>query len=483
MIGFIRVGIYEMGKGVAAAAIAAVVAILPARARPLPLPSQLPTAVSDAEIAQLIRFRVEKQHGGSGIVVGVLRPSGSSLIAFGTTALNGRRKMDGATIFEIASLSKVFTALLLADAAERGEARPEDPLSAYVPSGVGVPQYDGHPIKLADLATHGSGFPLRPINLNAPPDAINKYASFTLEELYAGLPSYKLTRPPGSKFEYSNVGFGLLGQGLALRAHITFSDLLRARITGPLAMKDTGLGDSVIKAVQRAQGYDIDLKPVPPSDDGALNPAGGLRSTANDLMRFLNLFLIGKGPGELPAAARFMLTFDGPGQQEDTRMALGWRRTSGEGETFYWSDGSGDGSRTFMGFNPRRRIAVVVLANASSGYGVDDIGAHVIAPAQVVNLKILKIHQEISLPPAALEGFIGTYQFAHGDQIVVTRGAGGLLVGSGPSQFSIYPETQDQFFAKVADLQLAFQNTAGSKFASAVVLHQDGQNSVYTRVP
>ena len=438
-------------------------------------------APADAEIARLIRFRLEKQHAATGIVVGVLRPSGPSIVAYGATALKGGRKVGGDTIYEVASLTKVFTALLLADAAARGEAGLDDPLEAYVPPGVKVPRFDDRAITLTDLATHTAGLPLRPNNLHAAPDAINKYAGYSLDQLYAGLPDYRMTRKPGAQFEYSNLGPSLLGHGLALRRGTTYSALLRDRITRPLGLVDTRFGDDPAGQARRAQGYDIDLKPVGPSDDGALNPGGGLRSTANDLLRLLSLFLNGQGPGDLPRAARLMLTVDRPGDGADTRMALGWRRTQAEGETFYWSDGSGDGSRAFMGFSPARRIAVVALANAATGMGIDDIGARVIAPGQAVNLKIPVTHHQITVPPGDLDRFVGVYRYAPGDEFPVTRGAGGLLVGSGPSQFPIYPEAPTRFFAKVADVRLDFTTQSGPP--PSVIFRQDGKSFIYKRVP
>ena len=230
------------------------------------------TLPTDAEIARLTRFRVEKQRAASGIVVGIVRPSGQSLLTYGATALTGGRKVDGGTIYEVASLTKVFTALLLADAVVRSEAGLDDPLQAYVPAGVGVPQFDGRPITLTDLATHTAGLPLRPNNLHAAPDAVNKYARYSLAQLYAGLPNYRLTRAPGARFEYSNLGPSLLGHGLALRRHTTFSDLLRERITRPLGLADTRLGDDPSARTRRALGYDIDLKPVGATDFGAPQP-------------------------------------------------------------------------------------------------------------------------------------------------------------------------------------------------------------------
>lgn len=435
----------------------------------------------DAEIARLIQFRVDQQHAATGIVVGVLRPSGAGIVAYGDTRLNGGRQVGGDTIYEVASLTKVFTALLLADAVVRGEAGLDDPLEAYVPTGVKVPQFEGRAITLTDLATHTAGLPLRPNNLHAAPDAINKYASYSLDQLYAGLPAYRLTRKPGSQFEYSNLGPSLLGHGLARRARTDYADLLRDRVTRPLGLQDTRFGDDPAAGARRSEGHDIDLKPMAPTDYGALNPGGGLRSTANDLLRFLDLFLNGQGPSELSRAAKLMLTVDRPGESKDTRMTLGWRRVSKNGETYYWSNGSGDGSRTFMGFNPDRRIAVVALANAASGVGIQDIGSHVISVGQDVDMTIPKVRHQILLSPEALTRLIGLYRFAPGDELPVTRGATGLLVGAGTSQFPIYPELPTRFFAKVADLEFDF--SAGPGPSAWVVLHQEGKRYTYRRVP
>jgi CubicO group peptidase (beta-lactamase class C family) len=437
--------------------------------------------VSDAEIARLLRFRAEMQHQATGMVVGVIRASGSSLVAYGPTDRKGARKMAGDTIFEIASLSKIFTDLLLADAVVRGQAALDDRLAAYVPAGVSVPEFEGAAIVLADLATHTSGLPLRPDNLDALPDAPDKYAGYTLDQLYAGLPNYKLTRPPGAKFEYSNVAVSLLGQGLALRQHTTYAELLHARITGPLGLADTRLGIDPAAGDRLAQGHDIDLKPVGPTDDGALDPAGGLKSTANDLLRFLGVFL-DRGKGELPTAARLMLTVDRPGDDKDTRMVLGWRRAVIGGETFYWSNGSGDGSRTFMGFNPATGIAVVALADASSAEGLDDIGRHVLDPALPIDGAIPTVHHEIRLSATATDRLLGTYQYAPDDKFVIERGLTGLIVGNSQGQFVIYPETPTRFFAKIGDLVFDFAPAASGPSPS-VVLRQDGQSLTYKRAP
>ena len=211
--------------------------------------------IDDREIAKLVRFRIEKQRRATSAVVGVIRPSGRSIIAYQSKRGSRTVEPGGDTIFEVASLTKIFTALLLADAVRRGDVQLNDPLATFVPTGVKVPEFPGRAITLADLATHTSGLPLRPNNLNAAaPDAPNKYAGYTLDQLYAGLPEYHLAHAPGSQFEYSNLAFALLGHALARQAGETFPNLLRRRVTQPLGLSDTRFDDDPAAAARRAQG-------------------------------------------------------------------------------------------------------------------------------------------------------------------------------------------------------------------------------------
>lgn len=478
-------GTLSMTRLMAAAALAlsTCLAAAPALAEAARPPSvTAPAPATDAEITRWLRFRIDRQHRATGAVVAILRPAGRSVIAHGPTDDRRARRLDADSIFEIASLSKVFTALLLADSVARGEARLDDPVAGYVPPGVAVPQFDGRPIALVDLATHTSGLPLRPGNIQGAPDAPNKYAGYSFAQLYADLPGHTLAQPPGTAFRYSNLGVALLGQGLALKSGEPFPTLLHERVTGPLGLADTQFGEPTASAARRAQGHDVDLKAVATSDDGVLAPAGGLRSTANDLLRLLDLFLTGAGPGDLPEAARLMLTVDRPGDDANTRMALGWRRTTVHGETYYWSNGSGDGARTFMGFNPARRVAVVALADAASGEGLDDIARRVLDPQQTVDLKVTPQRRAISLPAGALERVLGLYEYAPGDRIEITRGQTGLIVTAGPSQLLIAPQSPTRFFSRYGgDILFDFPGS-GPGPAATLILRQGGERFVYRRV-
>ncbi|NJD31548.1 MAG: serine hydrolase [Gammaproteobacteria bacterium] len=444
--------------------------------------SQGVATIDDREIAELVRFRIEKQRRATAAVVGVLRPSGRSIIAYQSTRGPHAFEPGGDTIFEIASLTKVFTALLLADAVTRNEVRFDDPLSKIIPAGTTVPEYAGHVITLVDLATHTSGLPLRPANLRALPDASNKYAGYTLDQLYDGLAAIRLARDPGVQFEYSNLGFALLGQGLARHAGLPFADLLSDRIATPLGLSDTRFDDDPAARARRAQGHDVDLNPIGPSGDGALSPAGGLRSTADDLLRFLELFVHSAGPGRLSGAARAMLEVDRPGEAPDTRMALGWRKTTARGETYYWSNGSSDGSRTFMGFNPARGVAVVALADAASGGGLDDIARSILDPGEPIDRKVVPRPRLVTLPSWAIDRVLGTYQYAPDDEMTITRGATGLVVTAGMSQFLVKPTSRTRFVAPDAmDLYLEFPGPA-AETAPLMVFHQDGKRWAYARV-
>ena len=168
-----------------------------------------------------------------GIVVGVIEPAGRRIVTYGRASTSEAVPLDGDTIFEIGSISKVFTSLLLADAVQRGEVALTDPISKYLPASVKVPER-GRAITLQDLATHTSGLPRLP-DMN-PKDPENPYADYSVDQLYRFLSTYQLPRDVGASYEYSNLGAGLLGHILALRAGTDYESLVKSRITGPLGM-------------------------------------------------------------------------------------------------------------------------------------------------------------------------------------------------------------------------------------------------------
>jgi serine-type D-Ala-D-Ala carboxypeptidase/endopeptidase len=155
---------------------------------------------SDAAIQAALRECVGKDVESTGIVAVVSGSYGSRLFTYGASGAADNRKLDGDTVFEIASITKVLTALILAAMVERGEVAMGDPVAKYLPSSVNVPAYEGQLITLLDLATYTSGLPIMPDNFTGP--------NYTLDEFYAFLSEYILRYRPGTHYEYANVGFG-----------------------------------------------------------------------------------------------------------------------------------------------------------------------------------------------------------------------------------------------------------------------------------
>ena len=249
-------------------------------------------------------------------------PTGRRVVAYGNLANGDPRTLDGDTIFEIGSVTKVFTSLLLADMVNRKEVALDDPAAKYLPENVRMPERSGKSITLLDLSTHSSGLPRLPGNLK-PKDPRNPYADYSVDDLYQFLSGYTLPRDPGSEFEYSNLGAGLLGHLLAYRAGTDYESLIGTRITQPLSMPDTGITLSSSMKQRMATGHNAMLAPVANWDLPTLAGAGALRSSANDMLTFLEAFL-GYKESPLAPAMKAMLEVRRPAGQADDRFRVAY---------------------------------------------------------------------------------------------------------------------------------------------------------------
>ncbi|HNX48800.1 MAG TPA: serine hydrolase [Thermoanaerobaculaceae bacterium] len=427
----------------------------------------------DAQIRQVLAERVNTKEG-IGIVVGVIEPAGRRVVAYGNLAKGDRRPLDGETIFEIGSATKVFTSLLLCEMVQREEVALSDPVAKYLPAGITVPERDGRAITLQDLSTHTSGLPRLPGNLS-PKDLANPYADYSVEQLYQFLSSYELTRDIGSQYEYSNLGAGLLGHALARRAGVDYDALVRSRISGPLGMTSTGIALSPEQKARLAAGHNEAMETTPSWDLPTLAGAGGLRSSANDLLLFLAANL-GYSKSPLDSALSTMLKVRRPTGAPDLEIALGWHVFTRNGTEVVWHNGGTGGYRSFIGFDPKSRTGVVVLSNAVAAAGeVDDIGQHLLDP-QVPLREPPKQHKEIAVNSRLLDGLVGQYELMPGFVLTVTREGGRLFVqATGQPKLEVYPESPREYFYKVVDAQITFE-TDGSGHATALVLHQNGAN-------
>ena len=453
----------------------------------LPVAAFAQAAPSDGEIQKILTTRVDQQHWATGIVVGVVTPQGTHTSAYGTTAKGGTRKVGVDTVYDIGSITKVFTALALADMAQRGEVALDDPVAKYLPKGTVLPRVGNREITLADLATHTAGLPLRPGNL-APKDPDNKYAEYSEADLYAFLAHYKPPHATGSTYDYSNPGFGLLGIALAHRGGTNYDALIARRILKPLGMTDTVRNATPAMKTRMAQGYSYDvastdLTPAEHWDFGSgVAGAGGYRSTASDMMKFLQAILGYHATPLAPAFAAMTKTQRPGGMMPATAIALAWNLLNQDGREIAWKNGSVGGFRAFIGYDAAARTGVVVLANAQTGTGGDDIGLHILDPKIAVDLHIPRRHAETKIDPALLDRYVGTYKYADNDFVVVTREGDHLAESeNGQDRLELFAEGERDFFFKVADAQITFETGPDGK-VTAAIWHQDGQDQRGERV-
>jgi serine-type D-Ala-D-Ala carboxypeptidase/endopeptidase len=435
------------------------------------------TVLGTDEIREILVRRIDQQKQAVGIVVGVIEPNGRRVIAYGNLANGDPRTLDGDTIFEIGSVSKVFTSLVLADMVNRKEVALDDPAAKYLSENVRMPERSGKSITLLDLSTHSSGLPPLPSNFK-PKDPRNPYADYSVDDLYQFLSGYTLPRDPGSEFEYSNLGGGLLGHLLAYRAGTDYESLIVTRVTRPLSMPDTGITLSSSMKQRMATGHTAMLAPVGNWDVPTLAGAGALRSSANDMLTFLEAFL-GYNESPLAPAMKAMLEVRRPAGQ--TKIGLGWLIYSTDGREIAWHNGGTGGFRSFFGYDPKERIGVVVISNAC---GVDDIGFHLLNPKlPLAKPEPPKPHTEIPIDPKLLDNYTGRYQVTPDLIFEITRD-GDRLFAQGFAQvtgqaivlpkFEVFAEGEKNFFARASDKQIAFETGPDGR-ATSLILYQAGR--------
>lgn len=277
---------------------------------------------------------------------------------------------DGpSSIFEIGSITKVFTATLLADLALEGVVAYDDPVARYLPE---APPVRGRPITLEDLSTHRSGLPRLPAGMllrGLTVERRDPYASLDDERMRRAIRETAPKHEPGGRFRYSNYGAGLLGYALARAAGTTYELLVADRITGPLGLTDTGVSLPPGADHRLAPGHRRWGRPAGRWHLAGLAGAGGLVSTAADLLEFLALH---SPDADEPLARAAAETARKRG--EVNRMmgvGLGWvilpalergPRRARLAHDVLMHDGGTGGYRSFAAVAPETGTAVVVLS-------------------------------------------------------------------------------------------------------------------------
>jgi len=426
----------------------------------LTAPSVLARPQLDANVRAMIE---EKVHDGEfpGIVIGLTDGEQNAVFGFGQA---GQAAPDGKTVYEIGSITKTFTALLLAQAVASGKVGLEDAVSKVLPE-YSIPEFDGKPITLLDLATQSSGLPRMPSNMDLT-NLSDPYVDYGRRELKAFLAYYKLTRQPGAQYEYSNLGFGLLGTALSELEKKSYETLVAEGITKPLGMTSTGMALTSDMAAHLVPGQDAAGKPIPNWNFDAMAGAGAIRSDAEDLLRYVQAMMAGRNKKDSPFAMVQV-----PRRSTaipDTRIGLAWNISVIKGKTLIWHNGKTGGYASFVGFTDDGKQGIVVLTNEARM--VDSIAVETLFPEMAKSLPRVK------LPAELLAQYAGRYELMPGFILTVTPSKTGLTVqATGQPPFPADVAGTDEFSISEVGARLSFARD-GKGIVESVTLHQNGHD-------
>lgn len=414
-------------------------------------------------VKENIRKRIKNGYS-AGIVAGVIDAEGKrEYFSHGSKTMDEYIPVDEHSVYEIGSISKVFTSILLADMVLNHEVSLNDPAEKYLLPDGKMPSRNGKKITLELLASHTSSLPRMPFNFR-PEDPANPYADYTVENMYDFLSKCKLMRDIGEKYEYSNLGAGLLGHILALRAQKSFEQLLIERICNALEMDSTRitLTDDM---KQRLAGGHNPISEVPNWDIPVLAGAGAIRSTAKDMLTFLAANM-GVKISRLSAAME--LTHKARADAgKNLKVGLGWHIRNNGNSRIIWHNGGTGGYRSFCGFIKDKKIGAVVLSNMN--ISADDIGFHLLDDSYGLE----EIKEVIDIDPEVLEKYTGTYKFIKSKTIAGIDRIGDKLVfhvEGQPQSYGLFPETQTLFFMKTTPIKVEFQKDESGNITGLILI-------------
>jgi len=356
------------------------------------------------DLRRLLRFVVEDGEA-PGAVLGVLEADGStSVLVYGSSGY-GAPPLAANSTFEIGSITKTFTATLLAEMVLRDEVRLDDPLSLYLPPDVSVPSTSGREITLLDLATHRSGLPNTPPELQV--GEVIPEEEYTHADAYRFLDGYELPHAPGTSWEYSNFGYALLGHALSNAAGSSLEELIESRITDPLGMRDTGFAQDTTGTTwtRGSRGGD----PVRYRTTWQfVAGAGALYSTAGDLLRYVRAH-VSTPESRLQEAMRMAYRIRFPDGPRGAGQGLAWVTSVLPNESpIVGHSGATVGYRAQLNFMPDREVGTVVLTNGAEFN--DNVGFTLLLPDPPP-----AAWQSGSLPSAELRRYVGEYAATRGD--------------------------------------------------------------------
>jgi D-alanyl-D-alanine-carboxypeptidase/D-alanyl-D-alanine-endopeptidase len=377
-----------------------------------------------------------------GTVVVFLSEGKEEYFTYGFSDTTRSKPITRQAVFEMGSISKTFTSLLLADLVLQGKVKLDDPAERYLPDSVKVPTFNATRITLEQLATHTSGLPRMPDNFS-PKDSTNPFADYGVDNLYQFLNSYHTTRAPG-KYEYPNLGAGLLGHIICRVSGRDYEDLLQQKICKPFGLTQTStLNTSPFLTTGHAGST-----PVHHWDLSVLVGAGGIRSSGEDMLLYVKNQMGLISSPLLPAMKLTQRARHDADQK--MKVGLGWHMAPIEGDTVIWHTGGTGGYRTFAGFSLKSKKAIIILNNSTKGD--DGLGMYYFNQKTFV----APVKMPIEISPQHLGDKVGTYKIIktgdivqHASEILIRREGNHLLGRTNNSPWiKLFPESQNKFFTQ-----------------------------------
>lgn len=313
-----------------------------------------------------------KNPANSSLSIGISDGVHTETYFYGETIKGTHQLPDGNSLYEIASISKTFTGLLLAHAVNTGKLRLDDDIRKYLPGSYPNLQYKGTPIKIVNLSNHTATFPHSPLDLEKQPDydAANPYLNYSKAMIYKYLHNFKPDTLPGLKATYSNLGFAILGTILENIYHQPIDELLRINITGPLKMNNTFFNIPTSNKNFLTTGYNEKTgTEVSHWNLKDFKAAGGLKSGINDMLLYLNANI-----NEINTD--YTLTQKQTDDRGDFQKGLAWTLEPLINQQLIWHNGGTAGYRSFCGFIKNQQTGIVVLSNSASD--VDELGISIL---------------------------------------------------------------------------------------------------------
>ncbi len=410
-----------------------------------------------------------------GVIIGLIDWKGIQIYTDGIASYEKNNTINKNTIFNIGSITKLFTGILLADMIQKGELSLDDPIEKFLPETDKIPMYNDKKITLGHLAMHTSGLPRLPDNLKSN-SWTSFYSTYTVDEMYDFLSSYSLEVEPGTKYEYSNIGYSLLGHLLELKSGKSFEELVTNKLTKDLKLKNTYLVLPDPLQENLATGYrnnqEIKLR-----EWIAPKGSGGFYSSTNDLLIFLSANMrLSKSSLSDAMILSQQPQFQFYNDTKESRFAgLGWRVLDREGEQITMLTGATDGFRSFIGFDPNLNRGVVVLSNSE----IDNeyIGLH------LLNSKYPMLEFDlIDVNPDIFNQYVGEYNAINITKFTVSEENEKLMIKQkDDKKIQIFPESETKYFFTDRSQKIEFDFDENDNVDKLIwwVIRSDGSTGLH----